>query len=82
MIYYGDNIPANPTDNPHQNDWLFRLNLAREWAAAVNKRGGNVTVVHLPEIGIYGNTHFAFSDLNNIQLADLLSDFLKKNKLD
>ena len=82
IIYYGDNIPRAPTGNSHQNDWLFRLTLARQWAEAVNKRGGNVTVVHLPEIGIYGNTHFPFSDLNNLQIADLLSTFLKKNKLD
>lgn len=82
IMYYGDNIPAKPEGNPHQLDWLFRLTLARQWAASVNKHGGNVTVVHLPEIGIYGNTHFAFSDLNNVQIADLLSDFLKKNKLD
>lgn len=82
MIYYGDNIPSEPTGNSHQNDWLFRLTLARQWAAAVNKHGGNVTIIHLPEVGVYGNTHFPFSDLNNIQIADLLSGFLQKNKLD
>ena len=32
--------------------------------------GGDVTVVHLPEIGIRGNTHFPMSDLNNVQIAD------------
>ncbi len=30
-----------------------------------------------PEIGIKGNTHFPFSDLNNVQIADLLSKWLK-----
>jgi hypothetical protein len=49
---------------------------------AVNRRGGNVSLVHLPEIGIRGNTHFPFSDLNNLEVADLMSDFLKKNNLD
>jgi len=38
--------------------------------------------VHLPSIGIRGNTHFPFSDLNNVQVADLLSAFLAKNRLD
>ena len=37
---------------------------------------------HLPEIGIRGNTHFAFSDLNNLQIADLMSKFLADKKLD
>jgi hypothetical protein len=82
VMYYGDNIPTTPGNNPHQNDWLFRLSLAREWAAMVNNYGGNVKVVHLPEIGIYGNTHFPFSDMNNLQIADLLSAFLKTNKLE
>lgn len=35
----------------------------------VNKHGGDVTVTPLPEIGIQGNTHFPFSDLNNVQTA-------------
>jgi hypothetical protein len=44
--------------------------------------GGNAQVVMLPDKGLHGNTHFAFSDLNNEQVADLLSAFLKQNNLD
>jgi len=29
-----------------------------------------------------GNTHFPFSDLNNVQIADLMSEFLKTKNLD
>jgi hypothetical protein len=47
----------------------------------VNKHGGDVTVTHLPEVGINGNTHFPFSDLNNVQIADLVSKFLKEKDL-
>lgn len=82
IIYYGDNIPEQPSSNPGQDNWRVRLAMARLWADAVNRHGGDVTVVHLPEIGIYGNTHFAFSDLNNVQIADLLSKFLKERGLD
>jgi len=38
--------------------------------------------VHLPEIGIRGNTHFLMSDLNNTQIANLMSDWLAKKGLD
>jgi len=38
--------------------------------------------VHLPEIGIRGNTHFIFADLNNVEIADLVSKFLAEKKLD
>lgn len=54
----------------------------RLWRDAVNARGGDVTVVHLPELGIRGNTHFPFSDTNNVAIADLLSKFLADKQLD
>ncbi|WP_298933511.1 alpha/beta fold hydrolase [uncultured Ramlibacter sp.] len=81
-IVYGDNIPQQPMANPGQDQWRTRLAMARLWAQAVNRHGGNATVVHLPELGIRGNTHFPFSDLNNLAIADLLSGFLAKNGLD
>ncbi len=56
--------------------------MAREWRDAVNEHGGDVTLVHLPEIGIEGNTHFPFSDLNNIEIADQVSEFLAEKGLD
>lgn len=82
VIYYGDNIPDKPMDNPGQDGWRVRLEMARKWRDAVNLHGGDVTVVHLPEIGIRGNTHFPFSDLNNVQIADLMSEWLKEKKMD
>jgi hypothetical protein len=82
VIYYGDNIPDKPNPNPGQDGWRVRLEMARLWRDAVNSHGGDVTVVHLPEIGIKGNTHFPFSDLNNIEIADLMSKWLKEKGLD
>lgn len=38
--------------------------------------------VHLPEIGVFGNTHFVFTDANNVAIANLLSDYLRRKKLD
>lgn len=82
IIYYGDNIPATPSPNGGADGWRARLAMARLWRDAVNKHGGDVTVVHLPEVGLKGNTHFPFSDLNNIQVADLMSKWLKEKALD
>jgi hypothetical protein len=82
VIYYGDNIPGEPTKNPGQDGWRVRLEMAKLWRDAVNRHGGDVTVVHLPEIGIKGNTHFPFSDLNNIEIADLMSKWLNEKGLD
>jgi pimeloyl-ACP methyl ester carboxylesterase len=82
VFYYGDNIPDKPTGIPSKDFWLASLNNARKWAALVNSRGGNATVVHLPDVGLKGNTHFMFSDLNNVQVADLLSSWLHEKGLD
>jgi hypothetical protein len=56
--------------------------MGRRFVAAVNAHGGDAELVHLPTIGIRGNTHLPFSDLNNVRVADLLSEFLKKHRLD
>jgi hypothetical protein len=82
LIIYGDNIPNEPMAMPAQDSWRARLQMARLWRDTVNRHGGDVTLVHLPEIGIKGNTHFAMSDLNNVQIADLVSKFITEKKLD
>ncbi len=82
LILYGDNIPEQPMPLPAQDSWRARLQMALQWRDAVNRHGGAVSVVHLPSIGIRGNTHFLFSDKNNVQIADLVSAFLTDKKLD
>jgi hypothetical protein len=81
IIYYGDNIPAESMDNPGQDQWRIRLAMAKLWAEAINRHGGDATVVHLPAMGIHGNTHFPFSDLNNIEIAELMYNFLENKGL-
>jgi Alpha/beta hydrolase family len=82
VIYYGDNIPEQPSTNPGQDQWRVFRATARLWRDAVNKHGGDVTLVELPAIGIRGNTHFPMSDLNNGHIADLLSQYLAQKNLD
>lgn len=82
IIYYGDNIPMEKSANPAEDNWRVRLKMAQLWVNKINQHGGKATLVHLPDIGVYGNTHFPFSDLNNAKIAQLLSVWLKENKLD
>jgi hypothetical protein len=81
VVYYGDNIAEKPAAEPGPDQWRAFLAMARLWRDAVNRRGGDVTLVHLPDHGIRGNTHFPMSDLNNVQIADLLSRYLEEKKL-
>ncbi|WP_375136345.1 alpha/beta hydrolase [Azohydromonas australica] len=82
IIYYGDNFSVTPTAERGQDNWRVRLAMARLWVDAVNRHGGDARLVHLPQIGIRGNTHFLMSDLNNVEIADLVSKFLGEKKLD
>ena len=52
--------------------------MAMKCRGLVNRRGGDVTLKHLPEIGIRSNTYFPMSDPNNLEITDLLSKFLKE----
>lgn len=86
QIIWGDYIPKEmdpinvgpryTLDNRRNNVLRSKL-----FAEAVNRHGGNAEVVMLPEMGIVGNTHFPMSDLNNVVIADMLSEFLDEHKL-
>lgn len=82
LLIYGDNIPEKPIGIYELDVWTERLSLARQWAEAVNRHGGDVTVIHLPDIGITGNTHFPMSDLNNVKILDLICKWLHQKNLD
>lgn len=82
VIYYGDNIPTEPSSDPGLDNWRVRLAMARLWVDAVNRHGGDAKLVHLPDVGIRGNTHFPFSDLYNLQVAEQMQAFLSRAELD
>ncbi|MBL7722963.1 MAG: alpha/beta fold hydrolase [Chitinophagaceae bacterium] len=82
VVYFGDYIPAEETNAASLNFWRTVLATARQWAKVVNAHGGDATIVYLPEIGIKGNTHFVMSDLNNGEIADLVTKWLKGKGLD
>jgi hypothetical protein len=82
VIYYGDNIPDQPSTRPGEEQWRVFVSIARQWRDVVNRHGGDVTLIELPRIGITGNTHFPMSDLNNVIIADQVSSFLRAKGLD
>jgi hypothetical protein len=84
-IIWGDNFPTPgqaPSPYPDIEIWQGRMQMAQMFVDLINSYGGNAHLTHLPDIGIRGNTHFEMSDLNNAQIADLLSKWLTTNKLD
>jgi len=87
QIVWGDYIPSTmDTINlgPRLSLDNRRVNVIRaeRLVEAINRHGGDARNIMLPEIGIRGNTHFPMLDLNNVQIADLLSKFLAEKRLD
>lgn len=82
LIVYGDFIPTEPSPVADADFWRGASIRARQFAEAVNRHGGDARFVSLPDIGIKGNTHFPFADLNNIEIADHLEAWLHEKKLD
>lgn len=80
IIYYGDYISA---ENPHwaSQRWIERIRMAQAFADCVNRHGGDASVVQLPDIGIRGNSHFAFIEANNVEIADVLESWLEEKGL-
>lgn len=82
VVYYGDYIPNEETNAASLNFWRTVLATAKQWVKLINAHGGNATVVHLPEIGIKGNTHFIMSDLNSKEIANHIAQWLEEKELD
>lgn len=82
ILYYGDNIADKPSKQVGPDKWRSEFDMAKKFVAAVNRHGGHAEIVHLPDIGIKGNTHFLMSDLNNQQIADLMANWLHKQEVD
>jgi len=82
QVVYGDNIPTRPIPDLVADGRRAQVVASRPFEKAVNSRGGAAEILHLPEVGLRGNSHFMFSDLNNIAVADQLGRFLEKKGLD
>ena len=82
LLIYGDNIKIEPGTTFNDEVWRFSLARARAFVATVNRHGGDARLIHLPELGIRGNTHAPFADQNNVAIALLMESWLAEKGLD
>lgn len=82
LIVFGDNVAKTQTEVFNSEVWRVAKQRAEQFVEAVNRHGGDATLIDLPSMGITGNTHVPFADLNNIVIADQLSAYLKEKGLD
>lgn len=82
QVVYGDNIPTTPVPDIPADGRRAQVIVSVPFAQQINAIGGDTTILHLPDAGLRGNTHFMFSDRNNKQVLAQLLKFFKRKKLD
>lgn len=82
VIVYGDHIAKEPSEVFNVDIWRVSNARAKQFAETVNRHGGNAKLVMLPELGIRGNTHAPFADLNNLAIADVTEALLRDLRVD
>jgi pimeloyl-ACP methyl ester carboxylesterase len=82
QVVYGDNIPKSPIPDLVADGRRAQQVTSQLFVQALNAKGGDASVLLLPDAGLYGNSHFMFSDLNNVEVADQMSLFLSVKGLD
>jgi pimeloyl-ACP methyl ester carboxylesterase len=71
LIVFGDYTEGSTGPNNDE-----RRKLCNESVAAINSAGGTAKFMYLPALGIKGNGHMMMMDKNNLQIADLIIDWL------
>ena len=81
IFYFGDYIDNGPEDIQSTAFWKGIRDGAIAFAEQYNADGADATVIDLPKIGITGNSHFLFQELNNKEIADHVEVWLTDHGL-
>lgn len=82
LIVYGDNIAKAPSEVFNEDVWRLSAYHAKLFADEVNRRGGDAKLLHLTDLGMNGNTHAVYADLNLLDVTKVLTDWLHEKGLD
>jgi pimeloyl-ACP methyl ester carboxylesterase len=76
LVFFGDHLD---TPNPFGLSWPSAFADCQAFIARVNAAGGNAQMLYPPNLGIHGNSHMFMLDKNNLQIADLLLNWIDQN---
>lgn len=68
LVMFGDHLG----DAGGFPNWQASLDGCQAFVDKLKTAGGDAEVLHLPELGIKGNSHMLMQDKNNLELADLI----------
>lgn len=70
LVVFGDHLEDAPA--PYAERLMSRFQSCMDFIQQVNNAGGDATMMHLPKLGQFGNSHMLMQDKNNLQVADLI----------
>ncbi|MGF6880380.1 hypothetical protein [Paraburkholderia sp. MM5477-R1] len=72
LLIYGDFIEQSVP-------WAAHHAACKAFAASVNDAGGHVDIVETTQLGMHGNSHMLTQDRNNLQIADVVTNWISRN---
>jgi len=73
LIMFGDHL-GDVHGGPAS--WSTSFESCEKFVQQVSDSGGDAQMMHLPKLGIRGNSHMLMQDKNNLQLADLILSWI------
>jgi hypothetical protein len=69
LVIFGDHLGDAPTVIVN---WQTTFETCNTFVEKVKAAGGDAVMMHLPKMGLRGNSHMLMQDRNNLQVADLI----------
>ena len=77
LVMFGDHLDG--VKGRFGSIWPDNLKTCATFVKQVKDAGGNAELMELPKLGIHGNSHMLMQDKNNLQLADLILNWIDQN---
>jgi len=74
LVIFGDHLADVPG-----SIWGSAFDSCQKFVEQMKAAGGDAEMMHLPKLGIKGNSHMLMQDRNNLQIADLMLAWLDKH---
>ena len=76
LMVFGDYLDAVPGSFVN---WQASADSCQTFVDKINAAGGDATMMHLPKLGIRGNSHMLMQDRNSDEIADLVIEWIDEH---
>jgi hypothetical protein len=77
LVMFGDHL--GDVQGRFGSIWTMNFDTCQKFVQQVTAAGGDAQLMHLPKLGIKGNSHMLMQDKNNLQLADLILTWIDQH---